>query len=54
METLLQRVTGSGMMLMLDGFSGHNQVMVKKEDKQKTTLINPWALFSFKNVFWFN
>ena len=30
METLLQRVTGSGMMSMLDGFSGYNQVLVNK------------------------
>ena len=30
METLLQRVTGSGMVSMLDGFSGYNQVLVNK------------------------
>jgi hypothetical protein len=30
METLLQRVTGSKIMSMLDGFSGYNQVLVKK------------------------
>jgi hypothetical protein len=32
METLLQRVTGSGMISMLDGFSGYNQIRVKEED----------------------
>ena len=32
METLLQRVMGSSMMSMLDGFSGYNQVLFKKED----------------------
>ena len=31
METLLQRVTGFGMMSMLDGFFGYNQIMVKKD-----------------------
>lgn len=30
METMLQRVTGSGMTSFLDGFSGYNQVWVKK------------------------
>jgi hypothetical protein len=30
METLLQRVTGSGMISMLDGFSGYNQIRLKK------------------------
>jgi hypothetical protein len=29
MEHLLQRVIGVGMMSMLDGFSGYNQVLVK-------------------------
>ena len=31
METLLQRVTGAGMMPMLDGFSGYNQVVIQKK-----------------------
>jgi hypothetical protein len=35
METLLQRVTGSKIMSMLDGFSGYNQVLVKKKIKIK-------------------
>ena len=30
METMLQRITGSRMMSLLDGFSGYNQVWVKK------------------------
>ena len=36
METLLQRVTSYGMMSMLDGFYGYNQVMVKKEYQHKS------------------
>ena len=47
METLLQRVTGSGMMLLLDGFSGYNQVWVKKEDRYKTTFTTPWGTFPY-------
>ena len=47
METLLQRVIGSGMMSMLDGFSGYNQVMVKKEDRHETTFITPWGTFEY-------
>jgi len=41
METLLQRVTGFGIMFMLDGFSDYNQVLVKKEDHNKTTFTTP-------------
>ena len=47
METLLQRVTGSGMMSMLDGFSGYNQVLVNKEDQHKTTFTTPWGTYKF-------
>ena len=47
MDTMLQRVTGSGMIYMLDGFSGYNQVLVKKEDRHKTTFISPWGTFEY-------
>ena len=45
MDTLLQRVTMSGIMSMLDGFSGYNQVLIKKEDRHKTTFASPWGTF---------
>jgi hypothetical protein len=35
MEHVLQVVTGSGMMSMLDGFLGYNQVAVAKNDRYK-------------------
>ena len=47
METLLQRVIGSGMMAMLDGFSGYKQVLVNKEDQHKTTFTIPWGTYKF-------
>jgi hypothetical protein len=47
METLLQRVTGSKIMSMLDGFSGYNQVLVRKEDQNKTTFTTPWGTFEY-------
>lgn len=47
METLLQRVTSSGMMSLLDGFSRYNQVWVKKEDRQKPTFTTPWGTFKY-------
>eukprot|EP00253_Pinus_taeda_P004273 PITA_04273 len=50
METLLQRVTGSGMMSLLDGFSGYNQVWVKKEDHHKTTFTTPWVAFEYIRI----
>ena len=47
METLLQRVTGSSMMSMLDGFSGYNQVVIQEEDRHKTTFTTPWGTFEY-------
>jgi hypothetical protein len=47
MEHLLQRVTSVGMMSMLDGFSGYNQVLVKREDQLKTTFTTPWGTFMY-------
>jgi ribonuclease HI len=47
METLLQRVTGSGMISMLDRFSGYNQIRLKAEDRHKTTFTTPWGTFEY-------
>jgi hypothetical protein len=46
-ETLLQRVIGFGIMSMLYGFYGCNQVLVKKEDQNKTTFTTPWGTFEY-------
>ena len=47
MENLLQSVTGAGMLSMLDGFSGYNQVRIKKEDREKMTFTTPWGNFEY-------
>ena len=47
METLLQRVTESSMMSMLDGFLGYNQVVTQEEDRHKTTFTTPWGTFEY-------
>lgn len=31
------------MLSMLDGFSGYNKVLVKKEDQHKTAFTTPWG-----------
>ena len=35
------------MMSMLDGFSGYNQVVIRKEDRHKTTFTSPWGTFEY-------
>jgi hypothetical protein len=47
MEHVLQSVTGSGMMSMLDGFSGYNQVLVFEDDRYKTAFTTPWGTYAY-------
>jgi hypothetical protein len=35
------------MMYMLDGFSGYNQVLLKREDQIKTAFTTPWGTFMY-------
>ena len=44
---LLQQVTTSACMSMLDVFSGYNQVFVAKKDREKTTFITPWETYAY-------
>jgi hypothetical protein len=47
MELILQQVVGSQMMSLLDGFSGYNQIRVKRTDKYKTTFTTRWGTFAY-------
>ena len=44
MEAMLQKVIGSELMSMMDGFSGYNQVVVKESEQFKTTFTTPGVL----------
>jgi hypothetical protein len=50
MEHLLQRVTGADMMSMSDGFSGYNQILLKREDQLKMTFTTPWGTFIYLRI----
>jgi hypothetical protein len=50
MEHILQRVTGSSRMSMIDGFSGYNQISVFPEDREKTTFTTPWGTFMYAKI----
>ena len=45
MENLLQSVTSACMLSMLDGFSGYNQVRIKREDREKNNFYNSMGNF---------
>jgi hypothetical protein len=38
------------MMSLLDGFSGYNQIRVKRTDKYKTTFTTQWGTFSYERM----
>jgi hypothetical protein len=50
MEFLLQQVTGSTCMSMLDGFYRYNQVLVAEEDRVNTTFITPWETYAHDRI----
>jgi hypothetical protein len=47
---LLQWVTGSTLMSMLDGFSGYNQVLVAEDDRPKIAFLTPWGTYSYVHM----
>jgi len=50
MDQLLQQVFGANRLSMLDGFSGYNQIMVDKEDREKTSFTTPWGTFMYARM----
>jgi hypothetical protein len=48
MEMILQQVTGSQMISLIDGFSGYNQIKVKRADKYRTTFVTRCGTFSYE------
>ena len=50
MEQILQSVSGSAMLSLLDGFSKYNQVLVSKEDCLKTTFQTKWGTYAYDKM----
>jgi hypothetical protein len=50
MEMILQQVSWSQMISLLDSFSGYNQIKVKRTNKYKTTFITCWDTFAYDCV----
>ena len=50
MEQILQMVSGSELFLLLDGFSGYNQVLVAEEYRLKTTFRTKWGTFAYRRM----
>ena len=50
MDHILQRVVGSSIISLLDGFSGYNQILVQPEDQPKTAFTTPWGTFMYLKI----
>jgi hypothetical protein len=50
MELSLQKVAGSEIMSLLDGFSRYNQIHVNRIDKYKTTFTTRWGTFVYERI----
>jgi len=50
MEHILQRVTGSVTMSLIDGFSGYNQIYILPEDRKKKTFTTRWGTFIYAKM----
>ena len=47
-DHVLERVAGKAAYSFLDGFSGYNQVSIKKEDQHKTSFATEWGIFAYR------
>lgn len=47
MDHILQRVVGASRISLLDGFSGFNQILVHRNDQEKTTFTTPRGTFKY-------
>jgi hypothetical protein len=50
MEQILQQVSGSKILSLLDGLSGYNQVLMSPPDQLKTTFRTPWGTYAYKKM----
>jgi hypothetical protein len=50
MEHILQRVTGSSKISMIDGFSSYNQIFFLPKEKEKTVFTTPWVTFMYAKI----
>ena len=50
MEQILQKVSGSEILSLLDGFSGYNQILVSPDDQLKTAFRTPWGTYAYRKM----
>jgi hypothetical protein len=50
MDHILEKLVGANQMSIIDGFSGYNQIVVHKDDKEKIAFTTPWGTFMYDKM----
>ena len=50
MEQILQKVSGSEILSLLDGFLGYNQILVSSDDQLKIAFRTPWGTYFYRKM----
>jgi hypothetical protein len=50
MEQIMQQVSSSERLSLLDDFSRYNQVLMSLLDQLKTTLCTPWGTYTYRTM----
>jgi len=50
MDYILQKVVGSARILMMDGFSRYNQIVVRPKDQNKAYCTKLWGMFMYARM----
>ena len=50
MEQILQKVSRSEILSLLDGFSGYNQILVSPDDQLKMAFRTPWGTNAYRKM----
>lgn len=50
MDYILQKFVGSKILPMIDGFSGYNQILVDRKEREKTSFTTPWGTFMYNKI----
>ena len=47
-DQLIDACAGHEVLSFMDGFSGYNQIQIRKEDQYKTAFTTPWGTFAYR------
>ena len=50
MDKILQNVSGSEMLSLLDSFLGYNQILVSPHDQLKISFITSWWTYAYRKM----